>query len=134
MDHISRFLNDDRLKDDKKGNAAPSIRKMEGGDWYWINRSILKIHGRSLGAAGIAVYNVLASFADARAQTCFPTQSYIANRTNMSRMTVARKIRQMKQMGLIEVYQIKGRWFYRLLDTRQVTKEALAYNVALHPV
>lgn len=132
MKHISQYLQRDKFKASIFA-GSPVVRTMNGGDWYWINRNILKVYGRTLGPAGLAVYNVLASLAHVQTQTCFPTQAYIASRTSLSRMTVGRKIRQMKQLGLIDLYQVKGRWIYVLLETGHVSKDAKPYTIRMHP-
>ena len=117
-------INPYRLIDpsNNSGNAtSEKIRSISHGDWYWIGKNVLRIHGRSLGVTGIAVYNVLASYADAKTQVCFPTQASIAKLIHVSRMTVARKINFMEKIGLLVVDKKQGgRCLYRLLETRFV--------------
>jgi hypothetical protein len=111
----------DPLKD--TGNAPDNkIRCIGSGDWYWIGKNVLRIHGRDLGVTGIAVYNVLASYADAKTQVCFPTQAAIAKLIHVSRMTVVRKINFLEKIGLLVVDKKQGgRCLYRLLETRFAT-------------
>ena len=92
-----------------------SVRDMRDGNWYWINRAVLHIYGPKLKASGIAVYNALASFANFKTQTCFPTQKALAELTGMSRRTVSRKIKLLKELGLIKVERKKGSCIYHIL-------------------
>jgi len=91
------------------------IRSIYGREWYWINRAILKRYGRILKSSGLAVYNVLASYANSKSQTCFPTQKSIAGHLGLSIRTVNRKIRLLKDFNLIKANKITGRCIYSLL-------------------
>ena len=93
----------------------PKIRDLRNGGWYWINRHIIKQYGKLLRASGLAVYNVLASYANLNTQTCFPTQKSIAELLRLSIRTVNRKIRLLKDFNLIRVKKIRSRCFYFLL-------------------
>jgi DNA-binding MarR family transcriptional regulator len=91
------------------------IRSIYEREWYWINRAILKCYGRILKSSGLAVYNVLASYANSKSQTCFPTQKSIAGHLGLSIRTVNRKIRLLKDLKLIKANKITGRCIYLLL-------------------
>jgi hypothetical protein len=91
------------------------IRSLRNGHWYWINRAVLKRYGPILKSSGLAVYNVLASYANSKSQTCFPTQKAIADRTGLCRETVNRKIRLLREIRLVKVKRLKGRCVYFLL-------------------
>lgn len=132
MQHINPYRVIDPSKD--AGNALNNkIRSIGSGDWYWIGKNVLRIHGRSLGVTGIAVYNVLASYADARTQVCFPTQASIAKLIHVSRMTVARKINFLEKIGLLVVDKKQGgRCLYRLLETRFVTHQSRDATREIH--
>jgi len=91
------------------------IRRIDDKNWYWISRSILKQYGHILGPAGLAVYNVLASYANSKSQTCFPTQETIAERIGLCRETVNRKVKLLREKRLIRVKRLKGRCLYFLL-------------------
>jgi len=91
------------------------IRDLRNGGWYWINRHIIKKYGRLLGASGLAVYNVLASYANSNSQTCYPTQKSVADHLGISVRTVNRKIRLLRDFKLIKIKKKKGRCLYSLL-------------------
>jgi DNA-binding MarR family transcriptional regulator len=91
------------------------IRDLRNGGWYWISRQIVNQYGKLLRASGLAVYNVLASFANSNTQTCFPTQKSIARHLGLSIRTVNRKIRLLIDFKLIKVKKTRGRCFYSLL-------------------
>jgi DNA-binding MarR family transcriptional regulator len=103
------------------------IRRIDDKNWYWINRSILKQYGRILKSSGLAVYNVLASYANSKSQTCFPTQKSIAGHLGLSIRTVNRKIRLLKDFKLIKVRKNRGRSFYSLLGA-DTSKETQLYD------
>jgi len=96
-------------------NTKNEIRSLEKRGWYWINREILTVYGKRLKSSGIAVYNVLASYANQKTQTCFPTQQTIAELLGLSRMTVNRKIRQLRELGLLNIMKLKSHCLYFLL-------------------
>jgi len=125
MEHISHYLGENRFKDaGKNGHAAPVIRKMESGGWYWISRVVLLSHGRALKPSGIAVYNVLASFANSKTQSCFPTHRTIAKIAGTSKRTVSEKIRLLEKLELIHRERQEGQSIYHLLAIGQVEKES----------
>ena len=96
-------------------NEKNEIRRLKNGAWFWINKKVLQLFSRSLKASGLAVYNALASYANFRNQTCFPTQKSIAGHLGLSVRTVNRKIRLLKDFKLIKFKKIRGRCFYTLL-------------------
>ena len=96
----------------KNGNH---IRRIDDKNWYWISRSILNKYGYILKPTGLAVYNVLASYANSKSQTCFPTQKTIANRIGLCRETVNRKVKLLRENRLVRVKRLKGRCLYFLL-------------------
>jgi len=102
-------------------NEKNEIRHIRNGDWFWINKKVLQLFSRSLKSSGLAVYNVLASFANSKSQACFPTQKTIAELIGMSKRTVIRRIRELQELGLLAVEKRRGRCLYRLLKP-QVTK------------
>jgi DNA-binding transcriptional ArsR family regulator len=99
------------------------VRSPSDKNWYWVSRAILKRYGRILKSSGLAIYNVLASYANSKSQTCFPTQKSIAGHLGLSIRTVNRKIRLLKDFKLIKVRKNRGRSFYSLLraDTPKET-------------
>lgn len=92
-----------------------NIRSIGDKNWYWVSKSVLNRYGRILRSSGIGVYNVLASYANSKSQTCFPTQKTIADRIGLSRKTVNRKVRIMKDLKLVRVRKTRGRCIYFLL-------------------
>jgi DNA-binding MarR family transcriptional regulator len=103
-------------------NEKNEIRHIRNGGWFWINKKVLQLFSRRLKSSGLAVYNVLASFANSKSQACFPTQRAIAELIGMSKRTVIRRIRQLEGIGLLSVEKKRGRCLYRLLKPK-VTKE-----------
>lgn len=98
------------------------IRDFRNGNWYWIDREILRRYGKKLKASGLAIYNILASYANLSTQSCFPTQATMAKIIGISKRTVIRKIKLLKNLGLIRVKKRKDRCVYYLLEPT-VTKK-----------
>ena len=99
-------------------------RSLNGGDWYWISRACLLSHGHTLKPSGIAIYNVLASFANSKTQSCFPTHRTIAKIAGTSKRTVSEKIRLLETLKLIRRDRQKGQSIYHLLECGQVKKKS----------
>ena len=90
-------------------------RSLGDKNWYWVSKSVLNQYGRILKGSGIGVYSVLASYANYKSQTCFPTQQVIADRIGLSRKTVNRKVKILKDLKLVRVRRTRGRCIYFLL-------------------
>ena len=91
------------------------IRSIGDKNWFWVSKSVLSQYGRILKGSGLGVYSVLASYANSKSQTCFPSQKTIADRIGLRRETVNRKIRLLKENRLVRVKRQKGRCLYILL-------------------
>ncbi len=100
-----------------------NLRKLDAGDWYWVNKAVIQQYAGTIGFSEVAVYNFLASMAD-ESQKCFPSQTYIAAHLNCSRATVNRAIKKLVKCGLIFVQSDKNnRHVYSLLEV-ECTKSA----------
>jgi DNA-binding MarR family transcriptional regulator len=100
------------MNNEKRENE---IRSLGDKNWYWVSKPVINHYGRILRSSGIGVYNVLASYANSKSQTCFPTQKTIADRIGLSRKTVNRKVRILKDLKLVRVRKTRGRCIYFLL-------------------
>jgi biotin operon repressor len=98
-------------------------RSMGDGNWYWVNKALLRDHAKDIGALGVAVYSCLASFVDAN-QTCYPTQDQIGEILGYSRPSINKAIKLLEQRGLITVDK-RGRHncVYHLVRVRCKVKE-----------
>lgn len=108
----------------EKPDEKNSIRNLTGGDWYWISRAFLLSYGRTIKSSGIAVYNVLASFANSKTQSCFPTHRTIAKIAGTSKRTVSEKIRLLEKLKLIRRERQEGQSIYHLLECGKEKKES----------
>ncbi len=102
-----------------KNGKEIEIRSIKRGKWYWIDKGILKNYASELKSSGLAVYNVLAYFANSKSQSCFPTQKTMANLIGLSRRTVSRRIRLLKAKRLIAIERMNGRLKYFLLYPKE---------------
>jgi len=102
----------------KKAKNKIRVRDLRSGDWFWIQRKVIREYSKKIGAAGILVYNFLASLAD-KSQSCFPSQKYIANSLGYSRSYINEVLRRLEENGLVKIEK-KGRYhrIYYLLKVR----------------
>lgn len=122
MEHIDQYLKASKFNAGGRSNQPfPVIRNMGHGNWYWIDKSLLKVYGKKIGPSAIAVYSVLALYSNAKTQTCYPSHKTIGAIAGMSKKTVSQKIRRLERAGLICRQWQKGQTLYYLLDMRQVT-------------
>jgi len=98
--------------------AKIKIRDLRDGNWFWIPKRVIKNYPKKVGAAGILVYNFLASLADDN-QSCFPSQKYIAKTLGYSRSYISEILKKLEENGLIRIEK-KGRYqrTYYLLEPR----------------
>ena len=102
-----------------KNDSKNEIRSIKRGKWYWIDKCILKNYASELKSSGLAVYNVLAYYANSKSQSCFPSQKTMADLIGLNRRTVSRKVRLLKDKGLIAVVRKRGRFKYFLLYLKE---------------
>jgi DNA-binding MarR family transcriptional regulator len=105
-------------------NNHDHIRRIDDKNWYWISQSILKQYGNILKPTGLAVYNVLASYANSKSQTCFPSQKTIAEKIGLCRETVNRKVKLLTENRLVRVKRLRGRCLYFLLKPDVILNHA----------
>lgn len=72
------------------------------GNWFRVPNRLIDGCGRVLGPSGIAVYCVLARYANNLTQEAFPSHKQIAQKVGISRRTVIRKIKKLQELGLIK--------------------------------
>src|SRR5215208_17987 len=106
MEHIKSVL---------KHYAKYRSRRIVKGQWYWIDKEIIRRYAPAVGTAGITVYNYLASLANTE-QSCYPSHRHLAKVLGLSRTTVAKAIKRLEEHQLIAVEKT-GRYHqqYRLL-------------------
>ena len=91
---------------------------MDSGSWYWVTKEIIQKRTGETGFLAICVYHFLASMVD-EAQSCYPSQQYIATHIGCSRAAVNSAIRRLREAGLIAVDKEGKRCYsYLLLDAR----------------
>lgn len=80
------------------------VRDRRAGKWFWLHNDLIKRAGPHIGPTGVAVYNVLAMYANEANQTCFPSRTNIARLLGISRDKVRHAIEKLKRLHLIEVH------------------------------
>ncbi|HHT9126412.1 MAG TPA: helix-turn-helix domain-containing protein [Candidatus Brocadiia bacterium] len=84
-------------------------RYYDKGHWFRVPNAVIDHYGRILGPSGIAVYCVLAKYANNLTRKAFPSHSLIASKLGISRRTVIRKLKKLKQLGLVLDKRRKGK-------------------------
>lgn len=79
------------------------IRDKRKRGWLWVQNQIVDDWLPKIGTSGLALYFVLARFADQREQACFPSYETIASRMGVSRRTVIRTMKALVEHHLVEV-------------------------------
>lgn len=76
-------------------------RTRRPGQWCWLDTAIVATYGPQIGAYGIAVYAALASHANGKTQDCWPSIGRLASELKLSRATVKRTLRTLREVKLI---------------------------------
>lgn len=82
-------------------DAPLRVRDRRKPGWAWFERAVLDRYGATIGPDGIAVYMVLAAYANNDEQSSFPSYQTIADKIGRSRRQVIRTIAHLEQLGLI---------------------------------
>ena len=89
----------------------------------WVDSDVLRCIGSTIGGKGIAVYMIIASYANNRTQRSFPSISTIAKLTRFSKLTVLRLVSQLQAAHFLHVEKRSGRSnLYTLLDKPASTR------------
>jgi hypothetical protein len=75
--------------------------------FFSVDNDIIDVHAKKIGAIGVAIYTVLARYANRRTGECWPTIPRIARMLDLGRSTVKRYLHRLQAAGLI---RIEGRW------------------------
>ena len=93
------------------------VRRIEDGKWFWVQNEIVFGRLAHIKVTGFAVYCLLAATADRR-QSSYPSNSYLARTSGLSRSTVKRALNRLERAGLISRAQSsRSRRRYYLLKT-----------------
>lgn len=90
-------------------------KKLYKGNWFRVPNILIDQYGKALGTSGIAVYCVLARYANNVTRKAFPSHGQIANRLGISRRTVIRKLKKLEEIGLIQTIGRKSKHSVYLL-------------------
>lgn len=118
---------------------SDSIRDIREKDWFWIDNALLRRDGKALGACTIAVYCVLASYADGTTQVSFPGMRTIAKMLGMSPATVCESVKALEVNGWISVERRKNEKTGAILANRYIMLKkpvipAITLSLRKHPV
>ena len=75
--------------------------------FFSIDNDIIDVHAKTIGALGVAIYAVLARYANRRTGECWPAIARIQRTLNLGRSTIKRYLHRLEAAGLIT---IEERW------------------------
>src|SRR4029453_11278023 len=77
------------------------LRTRRPGEWFWVDTAIVATYGPQIGAYGVAAYVALATHAKGKTQDCWPSIARLARGWKLSRATVKRTLRKLREVKLI---------------------------------
>ena len=86
---------------------AQTVVVLKRAHFFSIDNDIIDVHAKTIGAIGIAIYAVLARYANRRTGECWPAITRIQRTLNLGRSTVKRYLHRLEAAGLITVEE---RW------------------------
>jgi hypothetical protein len=86
---------------------AQTIVVLKRAHFFSIDNDIIDVHAKTIGAIGIAIYAVLARYANRRTGECWPAIARVQRTLNLGRSTVKRYLHRLEAAGLISVEE---RW------------------------
>jgi len=89
---------------------------------FMVDNQLLDEFGTLLGPYGLAVYMVLARYANNETQECWPSTRKIAELTGMSRTTVKKELRTLQRLGVVTVQSGRGRYNPNRYTLQDITK------------
>lgn len=81
--------------------TTDTIRDAREPGFFMIDNELIDDYGKVIGAYGVAVYNVLARYANKHGENAFPSYSHIADKLDFSRDTAIRTIKLLVDTGLV---------------------------------
>jgi hypothetical protein len=71
--------------------------------FFSIDNDIIDVHAKTIGATGVAIYAVLARYANRTTGACWPAISRVARTLQLARSTVKVYLRKLEEVGLIAI-------------------------------
>jgi DNA-binding MarR family transcriptional regulator len=86
---------------------SQTVVVLKRAHFFSIDNDIIDVHAKTIGAIGIAIYTVLARYANRKTGECWPAIARIQRTLNLGRSTVKRYLHRLEVAGLITVEE---RW------------------------
>lgn len=86
-------MSNDKLQDDRRRG------------FYIVDNDIIDKYGKAIGAYGVAVYSMIARYADGNGENAFPSYQTMAEKLGMSRTKVVKTVELLVKLGLIKKEQ-----------------------------
>jgi DNA-binding MarR family transcriptional regulator len=86
---------------------AQTIVILKRAHFFSIDNDIIDVHAKTIGALGVAIYAVLARYANRKTGECWPAIARIQRTLNLGRSTVKRYLHRLEAAGLITIQE---RW------------------------
>jgi DNA-binding MarR family transcriptional regulator len=88
-------------------DMAQTVVVLKRAHFFSMDNDIIDVHAKTIGALGVAIYAVLARFANRKTGECWPAIARIQRTLNLGRSTVKRYLHLLEKAGLITVEE---RW------------------------
>jgi hypothetical protein len=105
--------------------------------FFSIDNDIIDVHAKTIGAIGVAVYAVLARYANRKTGECWPSIGKIGKLLDLARNTVKDALRKLEDVGLIMMQRLRRApeghptsHLYTLLDATPQATEARQREMA----
>jgi hypothetical protein len=73
--------------------------------FFSIDNDLIDVHAKTIGAIGVAIYAVLARFANRQTGECWPAIGRIARTLDLARSTVKVYLHKLKDAGIIDIIE-----------------------------
>src|SRR5262245_61791298 len=81
---------------------APRV-VLKRAHYFSLDNDIIDVHGKTIGALGVALYAVLARYAHRQTGACWPSIGRLAEVLGLARSTVKVYLRRLEEVGLLTI-------------------------------
>jgi len=84
---------------------AQTVVVLKRAHFFSIDNDIIDVHAKTIGAIGVAIYAVLARYANRKTGECWPAIARIERTLDLGRSTVKRYLHRLQAAGLITIHE-----------------------------
>ena len=87
----------------RKPLPMAQIVVLKRAHFFSIDNDLIDVHAKTIGAIGVAIYAVLARYANRKTGECWPTVGRIARTLDLARSTVKVYLHKLQDVGLVTI-------------------------------